>query len=72
MPVAIAVRARLFARLREQAGMEIETIELPAGSTLADVYEALRQRHPALEGDRKVVRAALRSRTVMRWPSFRP
>jgi MoaE-MoaD fusion protein len=59
MPVAIAVRARLFARLREQAGMEIETLELPAGSTLADVYEALRQRHPALEGDRKAVRAAL-------------
>jgi molybdopterin synthase catalytic subunit len=59
MPVAIAVRARLFARLREQAGMEIETIELPAGSTLADVYEALRQRHPALEGDRTAVRAAL-------------
>jgi molybdopterin converting factor subunit 1 len=59
MPVAIAVRARLFARLREQAGMEIETIELPSGSTLADVYEALRQRHPALEGDRKAVRAAL-------------
>jgi MoaE-MoaD fusion protein len=59
MPVAIAVRARLFARLREQAGMETETLELPAGSTLADVYEALRQRHPALEGDRKAVRAAL-------------
>jgi molybdopterin synthase catalytic subunit len=57
--VAIAVRARLFARLREQAGMETETLELPAGSTLADVYEALRQRHPALEGDRKAVRAAL-------------
>jgi len=59
MPVAIAVRARLFARLREQAGTENETLELPAGSTLADVYEALRERHHALEGDRKAVRAAL-------------
>ena len=59
MPVAIAVRTRLFARLREQAGAETETLELPAGSTLADVYDALRQRHPALEGDRKAVRAAL-------------
>jgi MoaE-MoaD fusion protein len=59
VPVAIAVRARLFARLREQAGTETETLELPAGSTLADVYEALRQRHPALESDRSAVRAAL-------------
>ena len=59
MSVAIAVRARLFARLREQAGAETETLELPEGSTLSDVYEALRQRHPALEGDRKAVRAAL-------------
>jgi MoaE-MoaD fusion protein len=59
VPVAIAVRARLFARLREQAGVETETLELPAGSTLADVYEALRVTHPALETDRGAVRAAL-------------
>ncbi|MDQ2944043.1 MAG: molybdopterin converting factor subunit 1, partial [Candidatus Dormibacteraeota bacterium] len=59
MPVAIAVRARLFARLREQAGTETEILELPAGATLADVYEALRQKHPALEADRNSVRAAL-------------
>ena len=59
VPVAIAVRARLFARLREQAGVETETLELPAGSTLADVYEALRRTHPALETDRGAVRAAL-------------
>ena len=59
VPVAIAVRARLFARLREQAGTEIEVVEVPAGSTVADVYEALRRSHPALESDRKAVRAAL-------------
>ncbi len=59
MPVAIAVRARLFARLREQAGIETETLELPPASTLADVYEALRKAHPALEPDRNTVRAAL-------------
>jgi MoaE-MoaD fusion protein len=58
VPVAIAVRARLFARLREQAGTETEKLELPAGSTLADVYGALRQRHPALP-DGTTVRAAL-------------
>jgi molybdopterin synthase catalytic subunit len=57
--VAIAVKARLFARLREQAGTEVETMELPAGSTVADVYEALRRAHPTLEPDRAAVRAAL-------------
>jgi molybdopterin synthase catalytic subunit len=59
VPVAIAVRVRLFARLREQAGTETERLELPPGSTLAEVYEALRRRHPALETDLKAVRAAL-------------
>jgi molybdopterin converting factor subunit 1 len=59
VPVAIAVRARLFARLREQAGTDTEMLELPAASTLADVYEALRRRHPALGSDRSAVRAAL-------------
>jgi len=58
VPVAIAVRTRLFARLREQAGAESETLELPAGSTLSDVYEALRLEHPALPA-RVSVRAAL-------------
>jgi molybdopterin synthase catalytic subunit len=48
----------LFARLREQAGAESETLELPAGSSLGDVYEGLRLRHPALP-DRGGVRAAL-------------
>jgi molybdopterin converting factor subunit 1 len=59
MEVAIGVNARLFARLREQAGVESESVELPAGSTVADVYEALRRKHPALEPDRAAVRAAL-------------
>ena len=59
MPVAIAVRTRLFARLREQAGgLETDTLELPAGATVADAYEALRLKHPALP-DRSGVRAAL-------------
>jgi len=59
MAVVIGVKVRLFARLREQAGAEIETLELPAGSTVVDVYEALRRAHPALEADRAAVRAAL-------------
>jgi len=59
VPVAIAVRTRLFARLREQAGgLETDTLELPAGATVADAYEALRLKHPTLP-DRSGVRAAL-------------
>jgi molybdopterin synthase catalytic subunit len=57
--VAIAVRVRLFARLREQAGIETQGLEVPQGSTLADVYDSLRRKHPALESDRKSVRGAI-------------
>jgi molybdopterin converting factor subunit 1 len=57
--VAVAVRVRFFARLREQAGAEIEALEVPPGSTLADVYDNLRRKHPALEPDRVAVRGAI-------------
>src|SRR5438309_840075 len=59
MAVAIAVRTRLFARLRELAGTDAESVELRAGSTVADVYEALRKSHPGLEVNRESVRAAV-------------
>jgi molybdopterin synthase catalytic subunit len=59
MAVAIAVRARLFARLREQAGTDTESVELPTGSNVSDVYDAVRRLHPGLEADRNGVRAAL-------------
>ena len=64
MPVAIAVRARLFARLREQAGTDAESVELPVGSTVADVYETMQRLHPGLETDRHSVRAALNKEFV--------
>jgi molybdopterin converting factor subunit 1 len=64
MPVAIAVRARLFARLREQAGTDSESVEVPSGSTVADVYDAVRKLHPELEASRSVVRAALNQEFV--------
>lgn len=57
--VAIAVRVRLFARLREQAGFETQALEVSPGSTLADVYESLRRKYPALEPDRESVRGAI-------------
>ncbi len=58
MAVAIAVRARFFARLRELAGHETEALQLPAGSRLEDVYDHLRAKHPTLP-PRESVRAAL-------------
>jgi molybdopterin synthase catalytic subunit len=57
--VAIAVRVRLFARLREQAGFETEALEMAPGSTLGDVYDSLRHNHPALEPNRQSVRGAI-------------
>jgi molybdopterin synthase catalytic subunit len=57
--MAIAMRVRLFARLREQAGTDTEPMQLPAGSTVADVYTELRRLHPALEADRTAVRGAI-------------
>jgi len=59
MPVAIAVRTRLFARLRELAGTDAEKVEVRAGATVADVYDALRKSHPGLEVNRESVRAAV-------------
>src|SRR6202158_3264440 len=59
MTVAIAVRTRLFARLREQAGTDAETVEVRESATVADVYEALQKLHPALDPNRGSVRAAV-------------
>ena len=57
--MAIAVRVRLFARLRELAGFESEMVEVAPDAKVADVYEAVRRSHPALQVDRDSVRAAL-------------
>lgn len=56
--MAIAVRVRFFARLRELAGCEVEAIEVPPGSRLKDVYDALLAGHAALP-PRESVRAAV-------------
>jgi len=64
MTVAIAVRARLFARLREQAGIDMERVALPAGANVSDVYEFVRKLHPGLEADRNSIRAAVNQEFV--------
>jgi molybdopterin synthase catalytic subunit len=64
MAVAIAVRARLFARLRELAGTDTESVELPTGSNVADVFDAVARLHPGLAADRNAVRVALNQEFV--------
>ncbi|HKB18409.1 MAG TPA: molybdopterin converting factor subunit 1 [Candidatus Dormibacteraeota bacterium] len=58
MAVAIAIRVRFFARLRELAGIETEALHVPPRSMLEDVYDHLRGKHPTLP-PRESVRAAL-------------
>jgi MoaE-MoaD fusion protein len=59
MTVAIAIHARFFARLREQAGTDSETVQVPERSTVEDVYAALRRAHPSLESNLDAVRPAI-------------
>ena len=63
MAVAIGIKVRLFARLRELAGVETEPMQLPAGSHVADAYDALRAGHPALPA-RESVRPAVNAEFV--------
>ncbi len=48
MAVAIGVRVRFLARLRELAGTDVEDVKTPAGSRVHDVYEVLRTVHTGL------------------------
>src|SRR2546423_4878436 len=59
MTVAAAINARLFARLREQAGIDSDTVHVPERSTVRAVYAALRRAHPALESNLDAVRPAI-------------
>ena len=59
MAIAIAVRVRFFARLRELAGVEHETLEVAPKATLGDVYTSLRRRHPGLDAAGDSVRGAI-------------
>lgn len=58
MAVALALRVRFFARLRELAGTETESLQMQPGATLSDVYAVLRGKHDALPRH-EAVRAAL-------------
>jgi molybdopterin converting factor subunit 1 len=45
----MTVQVRYFAALREAAGREVETLELPAGTTVAETQTFLVERYPLLE-----------------------
>jgi len=42
------IRVKLFAILRERAGMSELSLELPADATVASVAEIIASRHPAI------------------------
>ena len=58
MSVAIAIRVRFFARLRELAGVETQDVKSSPSASVASVYAAMRAYHPALP-PQDGVRAAL-------------
>jgi molybdopterin converting factor subunit 1 len=44
------IHVRLFAILKDRAGLSETTLELPAGATAADASEALAGKFPSLRG----------------------
>jgi MoaE-MoaD fusion protein len=60
MPVTV----RLFARLRELAGTDLEAVE--GAATVQDVYTAVRSRHPSLPETHALLRAA-RNEELAQW-----
>jgi sulfur-carrier protein len=44
----MSVQVRYFAALREAAGRDVETLQLPAGTTVAQIRALLVERYPAL------------------------
>jgi molybdopterin synthase catalytic subunit len=58
MPLVNSVRFRFLARLRELAGTDLETIDIPIDWTVSDMYDSLRRTHPGLP-ERDGVRAAV-------------
>ena len=56
------VRVRLFASLREAAGVGEALLELPEGASPEDAWRALAGRFPALAGRRASLSAAVNRR----------
>lgn len=52
------VTVQLFARLRELAGRAEADCDVPAGASIADVWQAVAARHPDLDAFRSTVSCA--------------
>jgi len=48
----VIVRVLFFAYLRERCGVREVSVEIQSGAVVADLWDALRARYPALEGQR--------------------
>jgi MoaE-MoaD fusion protein len=56
------VRVRLFASLREAAGIEIVELDLPDGSTAEQAWRRLAEAYPSLAGRRRSLAVAVNRR----------
>jgi len=56
------VRVKLFAVLREAAGLSVVDLELPAGATAEDAWRRLIEGHPVLGPRRASLAAAVNRR----------
>jgi molybdopterin converting factor subunit 1 len=56
------VRVRLFASLRETAGIAEAELDLPGGASPEDAWRALADRYPSLEARRPSLSAAVNRR----------
>jgi molybdopterin synthase catalytic subunit len=52
------VSVRLFAMLRDEAGVERLDLDLPEGATAETAWEAVARRHPSLRARRSALTAA--------------
>jgi MoaD family protein len=60
----MTIQVRAFARLRELFGEGSFSLELPQGSTLADVWESLRRRERRIDAVAPTTRIARNGRVV--------
>jgi molybdopterin converting factor subunit 1 len=56
------IRVKLFAALREAAGLSVVDLELPAGATAEDAWRRLLEGHPVLGPRRASLAAAVNRR----------
>ena len=66
------VRVLLFASVRQSAGGDEMTVEVPEGATAGELLERLRERIPALEGLADRIKLAVNEEFVAADHALRP